>query len=102
TPGFPLEALSDAAVAYNAFEKLRDPSHARCLGMEEWSRVMGQTEFTLVHKERIPKDMEFAPWAERMGCDAATIARLRDMLTGGAPALQAFLGPRLQEGKLWF
>jgi len=24
------------------------------------------------------------------------------MLTGGTPALQAFLKPRLEDGKLWF
>jgi hypothetical protein len=47
--------------------------------------------------------MEFQPWAERMGCDAAAIARLRAMLEEAAPALQAFLRPRHEEGgKLWF
>jgi hypothetical protein len=46
--------------------------------------------------------MEFDPWAERMGTDKATIARLRAMLTDGAPALRAFLKPRLEEGQLWF
>jgi hypothetical protein len=46
--------------------------------------------------------MEFQPWAERLGADTATIERLRIMLSNGAPALQAFLRPRLEEGKLWF
>ena len=46
--------------------------------------------------------MEFQPWAERLGADAATIERLRSMLTEGSPALQAFLRPRLEEGALWF
>ena len=46
--------------------------------------------------------MEFQPWAERMGCDPATIARLRSMLTDGTPALKAFLKPREEDGKLWF
>jgi len=46
--------------------------------------------------------MEFEPWAKRMGTDAATVERLRAMLTGSAPAVQAFLRPRLQDGKLWF
>ena len=102
TPGFPADALSEAARAYNAFEALRDPSHGRCLGMAEWSDVIAATGFTLAHKERTPKDMEFAPWAERMGCDAATVERLRAMLTEGTPALQVFLKPRLEDAKLWF
>jgi ubiquinone/menaquinone biosynthesis C-methylase UbiE len=102
TPGFTDAELSDAALAYNAFEKLRDPSHGRCLGMAEWSEVLAKRGFKIAGKERLPKDMEFEPWAERMGCDPATVSRLRTMLTGGAPALKAFLRPREEEGKLWF
>ena len=102
TPGFTDAELGDAALAYNAFEKLRDPSHGRCLGMAEWSDVLADRGFEIVAKERLPKDMEFQPWAERMGCDPATVSRLRTMLTGGTPALQAFLRPRQEQGKLWF
>ena len=102
TPGFSAAQLRDAALTYNAFEKIRDPSHARCLGMAEWTEVLADTGFDIVAKERIPKDMEFEPWAERLGTEAATIPRLRSMLTDGSPALQAFLKPRLDDGKLWF
>ncbi len=102
TPGFSNAELRDAALTYNAFEKIRDPSHGRCLGMAEWSEVLADTGFAVLHKERLPKDMEFAPWAERMGTDAATVDRLRSMLTDGSPALKAFLKPRLDDGKLWF
>jgi hypothetical protein len=64
--------------------------------------VLADTGFEILHKERLPKDMEFQPWAERLGSDAATIPRLRSMLTDGSPALQAFLKPRLDGDKLWF
>jgi ubiquinone/menaquinone biosynthesis C-methylase UbiE len=102
TPGFTSAELRDASLTYNAFEKIRDPSHGRCLGMAEWSEVLADTGFELPHKERLPKDMEFQPWAGRMGSDAATVERLRAMLTEGTPALRAFLEPRLEDGKLWF
>ena len=102
TPGFSGTDLRDAAVTYNAFETIRDPSHSRCLGMAEWSEIIADTGFDLTHKERLGKDMEFQPWAERLGADTATIERLRAMLSDGTPALQAFLRPRLVEGKLWF
>jgi hypothetical protein len=46
--------------------------------------------------------MEFQPWAERLGCDAATIQRLRTMLANASPALKAFLRPRDEGGHLWF
>src|SRR5262245_14951684 len=102
TPGFSTAELRDAALVYNAFEKIRDPSHGRCLGMAEWAEMLSDTGFEVLHKERLPKDMEFQPWAERLGCNAATIERLRAMLTEGTPALKAFLEPRLEDGKLWF
>jgi len=102
TPGFSSTELRGAALTYNAFEKLRDPSHARCFGMEEWTKVLTDAGFSVVHKERLPKDMEFQSWAERLGSDPATIERLRSMLTDGSPALQAFLKPRTERGKFWF
>ena len=70
--------------------------------MAEWSEIITDTGFDLVHKERLGKDMEFQPWAERLGADTATIGRLRAMLSDGTPALQAFLRPRLVDGNLWF
>lgn len=102
TPGFANAELRDASLTYNAFEKIRDPSHGRCLGMTEWSEMITDTGLKTVHKERLGKDMEFQPWAERLGADAATIERLRAMLTEGAPALKAFLKPRLEGDSLWF
>jgi ubiquinone/menaquinone biosynthesis C-methylase UbiE len=102
TPGFSSAELRDAALTYNTFEKIRDPSHGRCFGMAEWTEVLADTGFEVVHKERLPKDMEFQSWAERLGSDPATIEKLRSMLSDGSPALQAFLKPRTDGGKLWF
>jgi ubiquinone/menaquinone biosynthesis C-methylase UbiE len=102
TPGFSAAELRQAALIYNAFEKVRDPSHGRCLGMAEWTEVLSDGGFAVVHTERLPKDMEFQPWAERMGTDAATVERLRSMLVEGTPALKAFLKPRREQEKLWF
>jgi ubiquinone/menaquinone biosynthesis C-methylase UbiE len=101
TPGFSDAELQQAALAYNAFEKLRDPSHARCLTMVEWSEALVKGGFTLLHKERLAKGMQFTAWAERMGCDAATIERLRAMLNDAPPALKAFLNPQWQDNELW-
>jgi ubiquinone/menaquinone biosynthesis C-methylase UbiE len=101
TPGFSKAQLR-AALIYNAFEKIRDPSHGRCLGLAEWGEIIEDTGFKILHKERLGKDMDFQPWAERLGCDAPTISRLRSMLTDGSPALKAFLKPRLEGQTLWF
>jgi ubiquinone/menaquinone biosynthesis C-methylase UbiE len=94
--------LRDASIAYNVFEKLRDPSHGRCLSTAEWLELIEDMGFTVTHQERLAKDMEFQPWAERLGADAATINRLRETLDHAAPTLQTFLRPRLVDGALWF
>lgn len=103
TPGFTEAELSEAANAYNAFEKLRDPSHGRCLGLTEWNAVITAAGLEVQHREILPKTMEFAPWVARMDADVATVAQLKSMLEDGVPALKAFLRPRLDEaGALWF
>jgi ubiquinone/menaquinone biosynthesis C-methylase UbiE len=102
TPGFSDGDLARAATAYNAFEKLRDPSHGRCLGMAEWSDVISATGLQVTHKERLPKDMEFDPWAVRLGADAPTVEALRATLSGAEGALAAFLKPRMDGSALWF
>jgi ubiquinone/menaquinone biosynthesis C-methylase UbiE len=102
TPGFSEAELADAATTYNAFEKLRDPSHGRCLGLAEWTEVITAAGLEVQHREILPKTMEFAPWAARMDVDAATVARLRAMLEQGTPALKAFLKPHLVDDALWF
>jgi ubiquinone/menaquinone biosynthesis C-methylase UbiE len=102
TPGFSESDLSDAAATYNAFEKLRDPSHGRCLGLAEWCDIISAAGLDVLHQELLPKDMEFAPWAARMDVDAATVARLQTMLAEGTPALKAFLRPRVDAEALWF
>jgi ubiquinone/menaquinone biosynthesis C-methylase UbiE len=102
TSGFSDADLRDAAAAYNAFEKLRDESHGRCLTTGEWVALVRRAGFEVVHQERLAKAMEFKPWAERMGVDAPTIARLETMLANATPALKAFLTPRTEEGRLAF
>ena len=102
TPGFVPIELRDAALIYNTFERLRDPSHSRCLGMTEWSELIEDAGLRIVHKERAPKEMEFEPWARRMGCSGPTLERLRSILQEASPALKAFLKPRTEAGVLFF
>ena len=70
--------------------------------MAEWSEVISAAGLEVTHKERLPKDMEFDPWATRLGADPATVATLRSTLADASPALAAFLKPRTADGALWF
>ena len=89
-----------AAASYNAFETLRDPSHARCLGLGEWLQLLGGTGFVDMHDECIDQDIEFGPWTQRMRCDAATAAQLEASLAEAH--LRDFLNPHRDERGLVF
>lgn len=80
------------AAAYNRFEKLRDPSHVRCLGLGEWRGLLSKAGFDGVSREPMDQDIELTPWVTRMRCDEPTIARLEALLRQSP--LQDFLKPR--------
>jgi ubiquinone/menaquinone biosynthesis C-methylase UbiE len=91
-PGATAAELHEAANAYNAYETLRDPSHARCLALSEWLDLLQKAGFVDARSERMDQDIGFDAWTQRMRCDAATVARLEAML--GQEPLHAFLKPR--------
>jgi len=91
---------ANLADAYNAFEKLRDPSHGRCLGLQEWNDLIHNASLTPIVTEVLDQDIPFDPWVERMRCTEATVARLKEML--GSEPLRAFLRPRETEDGLTF
>jgi ubiquinone/menaquinone biosynthesis C-methylase UbiE len=82
----------ELARAYNEYEKLRDPSHGRCLGLTEWTALLGDAGFVVTHSENIDQTIEFGPWTKRMRCDAPTVTRLEALLD--TEPLCSFLCPR--------
>lgn len=77
----------------NAFEKLRDPSHVRCLSLYEWRELFRQQGFTLRHEETAPKAMDFGDWVARMNVPAGDVTRLRVMLVQAPAGATQFLTP---------
>lgn len=77
----------------NAFEKLRDPSHGRCLSMEEWLAGYTTAGLTVQQQEILVKTMDFGTWAQRH--DATMQNYLRAMLSEVTGAAQAFLQPQV-------
>jgi ubiquinone/menaquinone biosynthesis C-methylase UbiE len=101
-PGFPVAELEAAARAYNALEKLRDPSHGRALTTAEWVTLMRAQGFTVIHTEHAPKAMEFAAWCKNMNAPPEVVSKLRSMLDAASPALRAYLQPRVENGAPYF
>jgi ubiquinone/menaquinone biosynthesis C-methylase UbiE len=82
----------EADAPYNAFEKLRDPSHGRCLTMDEWKSAVTAAGLRVRSAECLDKPMNFEAWTDQMAVSAADKARLREMLAA-SPALAQFLRP---------
>ena len=99
-PGASREEADRTAADYNDYEKLRDPSHGRCLSLAEWSALLTRRGFADIRSERMDQDVAFEPWTQRMRCDAATVVRLEGMLA--EPRLATFLRPRTTDDGLTF
>jgi ubiquinone/menaquinone biosynthesis C-methylase UbiE len=84
----------------NAFEKLRDPSHGRCLTLEEWTGAFAQAGLTVTHHETLDKQMSFESWAARH--DAVMQRYLRTMLACAPAEAAAFLRPQTINGATTF
>lgn len=72
--------LQEAGNYVNAFEQRRDPSHVRCLSVDEWHTCLTAAGFAVQHSETALKRMEFDPWVRRMGADPARQDKIRRML----------------------
>lgn len=84
----------------NAFEKLRDPSHGRCLSMGQWQSALEDQDLVITHAEILRKRMKFGPWAARH--DETVRGYLISMLDLAAGPARGFLQPRREEGELTF
>lgn len=96
------EALAIAADEYNGFEKLRDPSHVRCLTLDEWTKLISGSGLHVRAVELQDKPMVFEPWADQMQASKETKAQLKHMVFAGSPAFQAFIRPQPREDDFAF
>jgi ubiquinone/menaquinone biosynthesis C-methylase UbiE len=76
----------------NAFEKFRDPSHGRCLALEEWLDGFSAAGLELTHHETLDKQIQFESWAGRHDADMQRY--LKAVLFSGPPQAAAFFQPQ--------
>lgn len=84
----------------NAFEKLRDPSHVRCLSYEEWLDALAAAGLQVEAQETLDKRLTFETWAARHTPEMQT--RLRVLLLQAPAAAAEFLDPRTDTGLTTF
>jgi 2-polyprenyl-3-methyl-5-hydroxy-6-metoxy-1,4-benzoquinol methylase len=92
--------IRDADTLYNTYEELRDPSHARALGLDDWLGLLTETGFVDLRHEQMDQDIAFKAWTDRMRCDAETVERLEHLLDNDL--LRTFLRPRDEAGERIF
>ncbi len=99
------DRLREAGAYINAFEKLRDPSHGRCLSQEEWVDLIVAAGLQIEHQETLWKEIPFEKWAARHTAEMRT--RLKVMVLQAPEVAAEFFSPqqtgdaltfRLQEG----
>lgn len=84
----------------NTFEKLRDPSHVRCLSYDEWLDTLAGAGLGVEVQETLDKRLTFETWAARHTPEMQT--RLRVLLLRAPAAAAEFLDPQTHSGLTTF
>jgi SAM-dependent methyltransferase len=100
--GYDAPTLTAAAQEYNAMERLRDPSHRRCLTLGEWRALIAQAGLLERHVELLEKTIVLGPWADQQAAGDAVKRQLQSMLLAGSAAFRAFLRPTPHNGDVDF
>jgi ubiquinone/menaquinone biosynthesis C-methylase UbiE len=94
--------IAAAAEEYNALEKLRDPSHVRCLTFAEWRTLMAEAGLAERHAEVLDKAMVFGPWADQQAVGETIKVQLKSRLLAGSETFRAFIRPTESRGDVDF
>lgn len=78
----------------NAWEAKRDPSHVRCLSVDEWLGLFVASGLEIVHVELMSKEMGFDWWAENMAVPPDIRLELLSELANASTAIKQFLRPQ--------
>jgi ubiquinone/menaquinone biosynthesis C-methylase UbiE len=84
------------------FEKLRDPSHTRCLSPSEWKACFANAGLTLLHEDRVEKHVTFDEWCAHQKTPANVMAELREVLLNAPEGVKAHLKPAFIDDVLNF
>jgi len=97
-----VSALSAAADDYNTFEKLRDPSHVRCLTLTEWRDLVARAGLKQHCVEILDKPMVFGPWTDQQNVEDRVRREMMSMLRNGSAGFRSFMRPQENNGDVDF
>ena len=91
-----------AAGYYNAYEKLRDPSHNWVYPLVRLQAMFEDVGFTVEAVRQLSKELEFHQWADRMRVSDADKEKLLEMMRNIPSALEPLFAPRWADGTMYF
>ena len=92
-----------AAGYYNAYEKLRDPSHNWVYPQVRLEAMFERAGFTIEKSSQIiMKELEFQEWADRQRVSAVNKEKLLEMMRNIPEGLQPLFSPRWTDETMYF
>jgi ubiquinone/menaquinone biosynthesis C-methylase UbiE len=86
----------------NHWEQMRDPSHHWEYPLPRLVAMFTEAGVTVQHTQELTKEMEFDPWADRMGASEELKVKLRQWLDAAPEPVRAWLMPRKDGARLFF
>jgi ubiquinone/menaquinone biosynthesis C-methylase UbiE len=90
-----------AAGYYNAYEKLRDPSHNWVYPLVRLESMFEKAGLQVEATRQVSKEQEFNQWADRMRVSEADKEKLLQMMRHSPEALQPLFAPRWADGTMY-
>jgi ubiquinone/menaquinone biosynthesis C-methylase UbiE len=91
-----------AAGYYNAYEKLRDPSHNWVYPLVRLQAMFEEAGLKVEATRELSKELEFHGWADRQHVSDANKEKLLEMMRHIPELLQPLFAPRWADGTMYF
>ncbi len=91
-----------AAAYYNAYERLRDPSHHWVYPLPRLRKMMAAAGLTVITIDQLSKEFEFHKWADRQNVSPANREKLLLLMRNIPAALKLLFAPRWEDDTMYF
>ncbi|ASS75509.1 SAM-dependent methyltransferase [Tumebacillus algifaecis] len=92
--------VPELGVWRDQIEKLRDPSHVRCLSVEEWQALFAKAGLSEVQSRVRRKTSQFLPWMERMSCTDEQVRQTEAFILAGDETWKQYFNIVVEGGRV--
>ncbi|MGG1663931.1 class I SAM-dependent methyltransferase [Brevibacillus sp. NRS-1366] len=91
---------TDLALFMNQIEKMRDPSHVRCLSVSEWRALHSLNALEEIRQRQRKKKFEFLPWVQRTSESSEQEEAVERFLLEASETQQSYLELKIEQGRI--